>query len=209
MIKIYLLDFSGAEADNFSTSALPSFVTETKNVTRRRESVFSYLLLAYAYYENFKAPLPPVMKDENGKPYFADGNIYFNISHSDSIAAVIISDESEVGIDVQNTSQRISERLIEKIEKESVCIEKSESLTEPVFLKAENGKIIPFTPRVSGAAREDSFFRKWTEREALAKADGRGLSYISKVNVDDFALICVAEFEAFGSSYSLSAVKKK
>ena len=209
MIKIYLLDFSGAEADNFSTSALPSFVTETKNDTRRRESFFSYLLLSYAHYENFKVPMPLVVKDENGKPYFNNGEIYFNISHSDNLAAVIISDEGEVGIDVQKISQRVSERLIEKTLKEDLYIEKSESLTEPVFLKADNGKMIPFTPRVSGAAREDSFFRKWTEREALAKADGRGLSYIPKVNADDFALICEAEFEAFGSSYSLSAVKKK
>ena len=209
MIKIYLLDFSGAEADNFSTSALPSFVAEIKNDKRRRESFFSYLLLSYAYYENFKAPLPHVLKDENGKPYFLSGEISFNISHSDNLAAIIISDEGAVGIDVQKTSQKVSQRLIEKILKEDFYIEKAESLNEPVYLKADKGKIIPFTPRATGAAREDSFFKKWTEREALAKADGRGLSYISKVNADDFLITCETVIEIFDGKYFILAIRKK
>lgn len=209
MIKIYLLDFSGAEADNFSTSALPSFITETKNTKLRGERIFSYLLLSYAYYENFKAPMPFVVKDGNGKPYFNNGEIYFNISHTDNLAAVIISDEGEVGIDVQKISQKVSERLMEKTLKESVRVEKSKSLTEPVFLRAAGGKIALDTLTFKKGTAEPSFFRKWTEREALAKADGRGLSYISRVNAADFTVICETKFEAFGSSYSLSAVKKK
>ena len=208
MIKIYLLDFSGVEADNFSTSALPSFVAETKNDMRRRESFFSYLLLSYAYYENFKATLPPVVKDENGKPYFNNGEIYFNISHSDNLAAVIISDEGEVGIDVQRVSPRVSEGLMEKVEKSPLIMEKSETLTEPNFLRAEGDRLLPDEPDFS-CGNETSFFRKWTEREALAKADGGGLSLLSKILAEDFILISEGVLKIDRDKYFFSAVKKK
>lgn len=208
MIKIYLLDFSGAEADNFSTSALPSFILETKNGKLRRERIFSYLLLSHAYCENFNLPMPDIERDENGKPYFALGSVRFNLSHTDNLAAVIISDEGDVGIDVQKVSPRVSEGLMEKVEKSPLIMEKSETLTEPNFLRAEGDRLLPNEPDFS-CGNETSFFRKWTEREALAKADGVGLSLLSKILAEDFILISEGVLKIDRDKYFFSAVKKK
>ena len=104
MIKIYITDFNGAEADGKHLSALPDFIKNTKNPALRREREFSYMLLFYAYgnFVSDSGALPNIERDENGKPYFSDGKIDFNISHDKDIAAVVISDEGSVGIDVQS-----------------------------------------------------------------------------------------------------------
>ena len=117
MIKIYLFDFSGAEAENFTTSALPEFILQTKNASLRKERFFSYLLLSYAYRENSRGEMPSIEKDGCGKPKFAGGVMDFSISHTENMAAVIISDEGEVGIDIQKFTSEVSDRLIEKVEK--------------------------------------------------------------------------------------------
>ena len=113
MIKTYLLDFSGAEADDFSASLLPSFIQETKNEILRRERFFSYLLLSYVYCENFGSQMPPIVKDEYGRPYFSGSDVDFNLSHSANLAALVISDEGKVGVDVQKISDNVSEALVE------------------------------------------------------------------------------------------------
>ena len=205
MIKIYLLDFSGAEGDNFSTSALPDFVKETKNVSLKKERTFSYLLLSYAYREIFGEPMPEIKRDGHGRPHFVSGGVDFNISHSDSLAALIISDEGKVGVDIQKTSAKVSEALIEKVEKNSPYIPRAKKTENPFYLKVSGGKIIP---AASPAEICDGvpFFKKWTEREALAKADGRGLSSLSKIYSDNFTLICDKAIDIGTDVYSLSAV---
>ena len=208
MIKIYLLDFSEAEGDNFSTSALPDFVKETKNVSLKKERTFSYLLLSYAYREIFGEPMPEIKRDGHGRPHFVSGGIDFNISHSDSLAALIISDEGKVGVDIQKTSVKVSEALIEKVDKTSPYIPMAEKTENPFYLKVSGGKIIP---AVSPAKICDGvpFFKKWTEQEALAKADGRGLCYLSKIFAEDFILISETLLDIGGDVYAFAAVKEK
>lgn len=76
----------------------------------------------------------------SGKPYLADSNIFFSISHDRQGVAVAISDVN-VGIDIQSPSgvdtRKISKRFFEKQE------------SSPV-----NG---------------DGFFMTWTKKEALCK----------------------------------------
>lgn len=95
-----------------------------------------------------------------GKPYLdatSSGNIEFNISHAENIALFAFSRAGPVGIDV----------------------ERIRTLTADLWaLAAEH-----FTPtecvqlRTSPSAQQlTAFFRGWTRKEALIKADGAGLS---------------------------------
>ena len=208
MIKTYLLDFSGAEADDFSASLLPSFIQETKNEILRRERFFSYLLLSYVYCENFGSQMPCIEKDGYGRPYFPGSSIDFNLSHSANLAALVISDEGKVGVDVQKISDNVSAALVEKIKKSFSPIGARES-KELVFLSASDGKISVCDDFVVPFDNDASFFIKWTEREALSKADGRGLSYISKVNIENFILISQEFLRVDDSDYVVSVVKQK
>ena len=60
MIKIYLLDFSGAAADGVYRTALPSYIENTQNAVLKKERIFSYILLSYAYEKSFPLPMPNI-----------------------------------------------------------------------------------------------------------------------------------------------------
>ena len=89
---------------------------------------------------------------DNGKPYLADGEFYFNLSHSGTLA-VLATAESEVGIDAEKV-RPVSDALEKK-----VC-----TVRERAYLAA------------CGARREEEFFRIWTAKESVMKYCGRGLS---------------------------------
>ena len=192
MIKIFLLDFFGADEDAYRLSALPDFVGETKNPALRRERVFAYLLLSYAYKKCFSEDMPKIERTELSRPYFAYGAVDFNLSHDENFAALVISDEGRVGVDVEKISDNLSERLKTKVDK--LYLEKSDILTsktyeiseEVKFLKIENSRITESTFSdfyKEKLEKEVDFFEKWTFLEALSKADGGGLSSLSKVDL--------------------------
>jgi 4'-phosphopantetheinyl transferase len=88
------------------------------------------------------------------KPYFEGTNVKFNISHSGKLAIAIIStnQKTEIGID------------IEKIH--PICIEDFKT------------QMTPYEQEMVSNAADDqqSFFNYWTQKEAVLKAHGKGLS---------------------------------
>ncbi len=50
---------------------------------------------------------------ENGKPYFENSPIHFNLAHTDAIAVLAIGD-AEVGVDAERTSRKIPEKVRER-----------------------------------------------------------------------------------------------
>ena len=206
MIKIFLLDFTGAEERDFSAPAIPGYPVEGKNETVRRERFFSALLLSHAYKTLFFKDIGDVERDAYGRPQLKSGEIDFNISHSENLSAVIISDEGRVGIDVEKITDRVSERLIEKTERSSFEVSCGECVM-PILLKAEGGKIISVPLVLS--EQKSSFFEKWTLREALSKADGRGLSFINRIKNEEFLLISQIRIYVGEEEYAVSAVKKR
>lgn len=94
----------------------------------------------------------PVVYNENGKPYFKDGGIFFNMSHSGKYAACAFSDE-EVGVDIEELSDVPKELM------QTVCTD-----TEYLYLLA------------AGEKQKEDFFRLWTVKESFMKCIGTGLA---------------------------------
>ena len=69
-------------------------------------------------------PLNLIKVNSAGKPYLENGNCHFSISHSGDYAAVIISDHSNVGIDIEKANQKI-----EKIKNKFSSIQELELFT--------------------------------------------------------------------------------
>jgi 4'-phosphopantetheinyl transferase len=88
-------------------------------------------------------------KTKYGKPYFEDSDFGFNISHSgEYIVCVISTDEKQnLGIDIEE---------IKPIEFENF---------ENIFSEGEKKEITNY----------DNFYTFWTRKEAIIKADGRGM----------------------------------
>ncbi len=86
------------------------------------------------------------------KPYLKNEKIQFNISHSGDIVVCAISENTEIGIDIEI----IKDINIADFRSQMTTFEWNRIFT------SDNVK--------------NSFFTYWTQKEAVLKADGRGLS---------------------------------
>ena len=89
-----------------------------------------------------------ILKDEMGKPYLKNNEVYFNVSHSGEYLALAIS-ESPVGIDIQEP-KNIRDGLYRKV-------------------------VQPAEQSLIGEKRQENFLRLWSLKESFVKAEGKGL----------------------------------
>ena len=99
--------------DNYQEDILNEFFYSIKNIKQERItklknkqdkylSILGEYLLMNILKENYNTNYQDIniIYNENGKPYIENSNIYFNISHSNNYAAVIVSNK-ECGIDIE------------------------------------------------------------------------------------------------------------
>lgn len=102
------------------------------------------------------AALLEFVEGEFGKPVLAEpAGVWFNLSHSQSVALIALSDETEVGIDVE---------LLRPMPD-------AEALAHAYFTQAERCALAAMPP----AERDRAFLSCWTRKEACLKAIGMGL----------------------------------
>lgn len=99
--------------------------------------------------------LPEIVRDGQGRPHFAEGDIDFNISHSGELCAAVLLERGKVGIDIEmlegdiERQRKIANRYFTEKEKKLLADSKKPQL---------------------------DFFLLWTRKEAYAKCIGEGLS---------------------------------
>lgn len=118
------------------------------------------------------AALPDIIEGENGKPFFA-GNVplWFNLSHSGDHIAAIVSDEGEVGCDLEVIRPR----------------ENWPRIARAVFSKDEQAEL-------HGQSAENAlptFWQIWTKKEAILKRSGQSVWAMAQVNSADSDPTCV------------------
>jgi 4'-phosphopantetheinyl transferase len=92
----------------------------------------------------------PILRSENGKPYFEGNPVFFNISHSkfqDNEVAVIAISDLPIGVDVEVFMGNFKDKMPEKV----------------VSLMDMNGAKI---------GNEKDFLTYWTKIEAFVKKNG-------------------------------------
>ena len=108
-------------------------------------------------------PLPDIIYGEQGKPAFAEGHpLWFNLSHSGDDIALLLSDEGEVGCDIEVIRPRANWRW----------------LANAVFSLGEHAEMDAVHPD----QQLEMFWRIWTRKEAIVKQ--RGGSAWQIVSVD-------------------------
>lgn len=119
-----------------------------------QRSVLGYLLLqtclerkGFEYYK-----LTDIEYNLFGKPFFKSQEIHFNISHSGNIVVCAFTQKSEIGIDIEIKS---------KIEFNDF----QDQLTDADWKRIENSSDMTHT-----------FYEIWTQKEAIIKSQGKGLS---------------------------------
>ena len=113
-------------------------------------------------------------RQERGKPYFKGSNLKFSISHSCGMVACAISDNGEVGIDVEVAD---------------ITPSRAEGIAARFFSAAD-------IKRTSGDV--EAFKREWTRKEAAAKMHGMPLAEYLKLSksgeLKDIPVPCYFEY---------------
>lgn len=129
-----------------SAGALPRALYEqAPQGARRTRWLAGRVLLSHAL-----SPLPDIVYGEQGKPAFSgDTPLWFNLSHSGDDIALLLSDEGEVGCDIEVVRPRDNWR----------------TLANTVFSLGEHAEVEAERPDHQLAA----FWRIWTRKEAIVK----------------------------------------
>lgn len=88
----------------------------------------------------------------HSKPYFKDKLLEFNISHSGDLVICVLSDTLEIGIDIE----QMNDIDIENFRSQMTLHEWDRTM--------------------GSQNRKEAFYRYWTQKEAVLKAHGEGLS---------------------------------
>ncbi|CAN5561200.1 hypothetical protein BH11MYX1_BH11MYX1_46550 [soil metagenome] len=97
----------------------------------------------------------PLAAGPHGKP-FVPGGPHANVSHAGDVVVIAISDDADVGIDVEFIDPRFV----------------AEAMIEASFSSGERDTIAA----LPDALRVNAFFHTWTSREAVVKMIGAGFS---------------------------------
>lgn len=131
------------------------------------------------------APGLSIARDAMGKPFLprpaARGISDFSLSHTDGLVALAISAEGTVGVDVEAMDRKnMPDRDF-----------------EAYGLSAGEIALLSGLPAFE---KRRMFFALWTAREAVAKADGRGLSLpLASIRIEcSLASACIANSEPAG-----------
>ena len=121
------------------------------------KNMSSHDLLKKILKEEYNIDSFTIIKNEFGKPYLKDNQLYFSISHDIDTCAIAIS-SSEIGIDLEylNYNEKVINKYFYDAEKE-------------IMAKSNNLKY--------------DFTKIWVKKEAYLKMKGTGLNF-GKENVD-------------------------
>lgn len=117
--------------------------------------VLLYMLVKYTNWT--KNYLPELAYTSHGKPYVKDSSFAFNISHSGNLVVCACRTKGKIGIDIEQ---------VQALNIEEYCAILSEE--EQAYLSKKD---------------QSEFFKVWTCKEAIIKADGRAFSLnLKKIN---------------------------
>ena len=108
-------------------------------------------LLGKMYREIAGGEMPEIRVAPRGKPYFAEGNWHFSISHTENHAFCCVSNR-KIGIDAEEIGRRVDLRLADR------------------FLSSYEKALFD-----TAADKQDCLLRLWVLKESYAKLTGRGI----------------------------------
>ncbi|ABQ05116.1 4'-phosphopantetheinyl transferase family protein [Flavobacterium johnsoniae] len=161
MIYIYYSYIAEDNCESLIKNELPKFSSDFQNriksYRRWQDAQLSLLgriilFKAVDHIYNGKFQSREIEQTQYNKPYFKNGSIQFNISHSGEIVVCALCEKSQVGIDIEF----ITDVLIDDCKWQ---------MTENEWLTLTSSDKI-----------KEAFFGYWTQKEAVIKANGLGLS---------------------------------
>lgn len=220
MIKAFFLDTTAllaeyAEQIINDTPALAG-VIDARSPERRRESEAGYILLLAVMRRLGISELPRVLRREGGKPYLEGCPISFSLSHRPGAALLAISDEGEVGADVEIMKDRCRiERVVERTLGKTEHIETKNLECELILCVMNERGEVKFLDDIAMYENHslhieqknaaDTPYLAWTLLEAALKVDGGGFAdYARRAEIISSVSASHYEVRTSGDSYAVS-----
>ncbi len=157
---IRLGDIEESQYDELYLKLTPKrkkYIDKMKLQEDKKRSLAAEILLYRLLEKEFGIKNVLLCREESGKPYLCDSELYVSISHCDDIAVCAV-DTTPLGIDIERIKD-INDALIER-----VCTDEEKQY-------------------VSGGDFKKRFFEIWTKKEAYFKKQGTGITNFKSVNV--------------------------
>ncbi|WP_430412916.1 4'-phosphopantetheinyl transferase family protein [Kordia sp.] len=161
MIYIYYTHISEQKHELLLQNFLPNFPLDFQQKIRSyrrwqdaQSSVLGRLLLKYGISKNkhLKTVNSKILFNTYNKPYFENKEVNFNISHSGEIVICAISESHDIGIDIETMNTiNINDFKMQMTDYEWNLIN-------------------------NASDQQAAFYNYWTQKEAVVKAHGKGLS---------------------------------
>lgn len=162
-----------------------TYINDAKNDEVRLERLASYSTLFFALCKLYGKRNLTLSRTELGKPYLMENNersrIHVSISHTDGAIAISLSDECDIGVDIQS---EINTERIEKLEERflyNINI-KEEKIDERVLLLKTKGDTAIFLDAEFSNPSNIDFTLKWAYCESILKCDGCGFNGLKKIS---------------------------
>lgn len=185
------------------------YIDSTKNEQLRKERLLAYTTLFAFLSHSYGIENAFIERNEYGKPYFKIykekldleeektlksisiektkndhnkilENLHINLSHSDGLVAVTLSDEGEVGVDIQvDISEEKKEKLATRFFK-NITVKSEKIGVKYLYFTIEEEKY-KFTQVNPENCDENDAISRWTYAESVLKLDGKGFKNIEKI----------------------------
>ncbi len=157
-----------------------------------------------------------ITRAPNGKPMLVGSDIHFNISHSGDLIVLAMSNEREVGVDVQENidsarAARLSGRYFTKpivthplSDAKYFYISQTDRSVDFVFMDKKTPDCI-LVPR-----SQNEYTDVWTVGEAILKCDGRGFEAMTQLDeIAGTAMTDTVNLILDGKRYSLTVAVRE
>ncbi len=196
------------------------YINNTKNWKTRQERFLAYTSLFCSLKVFYGTNNFSIEKTDKGKPYLKtknthqkneDHKIFISISHSDGISAVTLSDEGEVGVDIQSEidedkAARLSSRFMSEVTVKQTALHVDYYFCYVSEEKAilEKKELFPIKNK------KENFSEKWSYSESLMKLCGGGFSDLKKLkNICENIETEMTKIDLEKNYYLATSIRKK
>lgn len=188
------------------------YINNTKNEKVKAERRLAYTTLLCSLSVFFDIKDVKIQKDSLGKPFLIGlkENISFNISHSEGTVAVTLSDEGDVGVDLQ---AEVDKKLAEKLDRRFLHGLNLHNHPIPIsfFYCTIENNLACFTEILPPDSNSADFTERWSALESLLKLNGGGFGNLSEAKeISKTTKTSIKKLYINGKKFALSiSVKTK
>ena len=181
-------------------SEIMEHILQTNNPRLKKERCAAYYLLS-ALCQKIIGYIPKIEWSGTGKPSFVNTYLHFNLSHTNNMVAVTLSDQGAVGVDIEGEIEKERAARLERRFFSELSIFDSPLDVRYFYCELDSrcGKFIPIDESFSSGEvasknsqsirsfkkifSSESFAAKWTLYESSLKCDGGGFTSLPCLNM--------------------------